>query len=122
MRADPNAHPTLEQQIAELWERRSELSPADGDALAVVQEAVGLLDSGEARAAEVDADTGEVTVNVWLKQAILLLFRLLDMQTIELGPFEFADRIPLKRGYAASGAGSCPGRPPAGGRSSSAAW
>ncbi len=109
MTADPNVHPTLEQQIGELWERRSELSPADGDALAVVQEAVGLLDNGEARAAEVDPDTGEVTVNVWLKHAILLLFRLLDMQTMELGPFEFVDRIPLKRGYAAAGVRVVPG-------------
>ena len=32
----------------------------------------------------------------WLKQAILLLFRLSKMETIELGPFEYADKIPLK--------------------------
>jgi len=99
----------LQSRIAELWERRAELGPSDGDALAVVTEAIDLLDRGEARAADVDATTGEVTVNVWLKQAILLLFRLSAMQTTEVGPFEYADRIPLKRGYAAAGVRAVPG-------------
>ena len=99
----------LQAQIEELWERRAELSPSDTDALQVVQEAIGLLDRGEARAAEVNPQTGEVTVNVWLKQAILLLFRLSAMETVELGPFEFADRIPLKHGFAAAGVRVVPG-------------
>jgi hypothetical protein len=38
----------LEAQITELWERRSELGPADGDARAVVDEAIGLLEIGRA--------------------------------------------------------------------------
>ena len=99
----------LKSGIAELWERRAELGTPDDDALAVVKQAVDLLDRGEARAADVDPATGEVTVNVWLKQAILLLFRLSAMQTVELGPFEYADRIPLKRGYAAAGVRVVPG-------------
>jgi 2,3,4,5-tetrahydropyridine-2-carboxylate N-succinyltransferase len=99
----------LEAQITELWDRRSELSPADADARAVVDEAIGLLDRGEVRTAELDATTGEVVVNVWLKQAILLLFRLAAMRTIELGPFEYADRIPLKKGFAAAGVRAVPG-------------
>jgi 2,3,4,5-tetrahydropyridine-2-carboxylate N-succinyltransferase len=104
----------LQAQIAELWERRSELTPQDHDALAVVREAVALLDCGEARVAELrtDAegkDTGEIVVNIWLKQAILLLFRLSALETMELGPFEFADRIPLKRGWAAAGVRVVPG-------------
>ncbi|HVF13082.1 MAG TPA: hypothetical protein VM942_00715, partial [Acidimicrobiales bacterium] len=99
----------LQSQIVELWERRTELSPSDTDAAAVVHEVIDLLDRGEARAAEIDAATGEVVVHVWLKQAILLLFRLSEMQTIELGPFEFADRIPLKTNYAANGVRVVPG-------------
>jgi 2,3,4,5-tetrahydropyridine-2-carboxylate N-succinyltransferase len=98
----------LQSQIEELWERRHELGPTDGDALAVVRQAIDLLDRGEARAAQV-TDTGEVVVNVWLKQAILLLFRLAAMETVELGPFEYADRIPLKRGFAAAGVRVVPG-------------
>jgi 2,3,4,5-tetrahydropyridine-2-carboxylate N-succinyltransferase len=99
----------LQSQIAELWDRRQELGPADGDALAIVRQAIDLLDRGDARAAEVDSETGAVTTNVWVKQAILLLFRLSAMETVELGPFEFADRIPLKRGFAAAGVRVVPG-------------
>ena len=99
----------LQAQIDELWERRTELTPDDHDALAVVREAVALLDCGEARVAEVDAGTGEVVVHIWLKQAILLLFRLSELETMEIGPFEFADRIPLKRGWAEAGVRVVPG-------------
>jgi 2,3,4,5-tetrahydropyridine-2-carboxylate N-succinyltransferase len=99
----------LQAQIDELWDRRAELTPDDHDALAVVREAVALLDCGEARVAEVASPGGEVVVNAWLKQAILLLFRLSALETMELGPFEFADRIPLKRGWAQAGVRVVPG-------------
>ena len=99
----------LPSQIDELWSRASELSPGDSDALAVVTEAVDLLDSGRARVAEVDPATDEVVVHQWLKRAILLLFRLRAMETVELGPFEYADKLPLKSGYAASGVRVVPG-------------
>ncbi|MFN2608505.1 MAG: 2,3,4,5-tetrahydropyridine-2,6-dicarboxylate N-succinyltransferase, partial [Acidimicrobiales bacterium] len=99
----------LAGQIDELWERRAELGPDDADAKAVVDLAVDLLDRGEARVAEVDAGTGEVVVHAWLKRAILLVFRVSAMQIIELGPFEYADRIPLKTGYAAAGVRAVPG-------------
>ncbi|GAC1320014.1 MAG: 2,3,4,5-tetrahydropyridine-2,6-dicarboxylate N-succinyltransferase [Acidimicrobiales bacterium] len=59
--------------------------------------------------AEIDETSREVTVNIWLKQAILLLFKLSAMETIELGPFEYADKIPLKHGYAAAGVRVVPG-------------
>ncbi len=98
----------LASQIDELWERRAELEPGDSDAGAVVLEAVGLLDTGAARVAEVDAD-GEVVVHQWLKRAILLLFKLSRLDTVELGPFEFADKVPLKGGYAAAGVRVVPG-------------
>ena len=86
----------LQAQVEELWERRAELAVADGDALPVVREAIGLLDSGEARVAEID-DDGEVVVHQWLKQAILLYFKCSAMQTIELNPFEYVDKVPLKQ-------------------------
>jgi 2,3,4,5-tetrahydropyridine-2-carboxylate N-succinyltransferase len=99
----------LQAQIESLWERASELTPDDGDALAVVTEAVGLLDTGQARVAEVDPATDEVVVHQWLKQAILLLFRLRSIETIETGPFEYADKLPLKQHYAESGVRVVPG-------------
>ena len=94
--------------IEELWERRDELTAGDADAFAAVKEAIDLLDAGEARVAELDA-SGEVVVHQWLKQAILLLFRLSAMETVEVGPFEYADKIPLKRDYDAAGVRVVPG-------------
>ncbi|MGH9067597.1 MAG: 2,3,4,5-tetrahydropyridine-2,6-dicarboxylate N-succinyltransferase [Acidimicrobiales bacterium] len=99
----------LEAAITELWERRDELGSDDGDALAVVREAVDLLDRGEARVAEVVPGDGRVVVHEWCKLAVLLLFRLSSLETVELGPYEYADRIPLKRGYAAAGVRVVPG-------------
>jgi 2,3,4,5-tetrahydropyridine-2,6-dicarboxylate N-succinyltransferase len=99
----------LREQIEELWDRAGELGPDDAAALDVVTEAIGLLDRGEARVAEVDDSTDQVVVHQWLKQAILLLFRLRSMETLEVGPFEFADKLPLKRHYADSGVRVVPG-------------
>lgn len=99
----------LSATIGELWARRTEIDPGDADAKAAVHQAMDLLDTGEARVAEVDPATGEVVVHQWLKQAILLLFRLSAMEIVEVGPFEFADRIPLKRNYAAAGVRVVPG-------------
>jgi len=103
---------SLPEQITELWERRDELSPADSDAFEVVRQAIDLLDRGEARVADVTGDgvaDDEVTVNEWAKLAILLLFRLTSMETMELGPFEYADKIPLKQGYHDAGVRVVPG-------------
>jgi len=98
----------LQSQVEELWERRAELAIADGDALPVAREAIDLLDRGEARVAEV-GDDGEVIVHQWLKQAILLYFKCSAMQTIELQPFEYADKVPLKSGYEQAGVRVVPG-------------
>ena len=97
----------LRSRVEEFWRRSDEVDLASPDARAVVHEAVGLLDRGEARVAEVVDD--EVVVHEWLKQAILLLFRQARMVTQELGPFEFADKIPLKSGYEAAGVRVVPG-------------
>ncbi len=86
----------LAREIERIWE-----GDERGDAAAAVEEAVRLLDEGEARVAEPATD-GWV-VNEWAKKAILLLFRLREMEAIEVGPFEYLDKIPLKRGYAERG-------------------
>src|SRR5258708_22608049 len=99
----------LRSQIEELWGRRGELVAGDDDALALVRAAIDLLDRGEERVAEIDDVTQQVSVNIWLKQAILLLFKVSAMETMEVGPFEDADKIPLKHGFAASGVRVVPG-------------
>src|ERR1700738_434979 len=98
----------LQATIAELWERRAERARGDTEATAAVREAIDLLDRGEARVAVINAE-GDVIVNEWLKQAIPLLFRLSSMETIEVGPFEYADKLPLKRGFAKAGVRVVPG-------------
>ncbi len=66
-----------------------------------VEEMVARLDRGEARVAErVD---GEWVVNEEAKQAILDYFRLRKVEPIEIGPFEYLDKIPLKRDYEQAG-------------------
>ena len=74
----------------------------------MVRQAIGLLDSGEARVAQLTAD-GEVVVNEWLKQAILLFFKVSAVEVTELGPFEYADRLPLKHGFKEAGVRVVPG-------------
>lgn len=98
----------LENRIRELWERRDQLSPADSDAVTTVTEAIDLLDTGQARVAEMDAD-GQVVVHDWLKLAILLWFRVSEMNTMELAPYEYVDKVPLKKDYAAQGVRVVPG-------------
>ena len=99
----------LAQQITELWKNRDDIKAGDQDADAVVSEAIELLDSGADRIAYVDESTGEVVVNEWLKHAILLLFKLRSIETIQGTPFEFADKIPLKTGYKEAGVRVVPG-------------
>jgi 2,3,4,5-tetrahydropyridine-2-carboxylate N-succinyltransferase len=89
----------LQERIEELWSRVGELSPADAEAAHTVTEAVDLLDRGAARVAETGPD-GRTVVHEWLKKAILLLFRLRELETTEAGPFEFVDKLPLKRDFA----------------------
>lgn len=99
---------SLESSVDELYARIDELDERDTDARITVEEAVGRLDDGSARVAEIAAD-GEVVVHDWLKRAILLLFRLEGITTERVGPFEYADRIPLKRGLADAGVRAVPG-------------
>ena len=98
----------LQATITELWDQRGDLAPDDAEANQAIYDAVRLLDTGEARVAEVTAD-GDVVVHEWLKLAILLYFKQSQMATMELGPFEFADKIPLKSDFQASGVRVVPG-------------
>lgn len=98
----------LQARIEELWGQRDQLDASDPAVTQAVAEAIDALDSGKARVAQV-LDDGTVQVNQWCKQAILLLFKTAKMSTIELGPFEYADKIPLKTGYAARGVRAVPG-------------
>ena len=62
---------------------------------------VDALDRGELRVAEKQGDTW--VTHAWVKQAILLYFAVRKMERIEVGPFEFHDKIPLKKGLDRAG-------------------
>ncbi|MDG2029038.1 MAG: 2,3,4,5-tetrahydropyridine-2,6-dicarboxylate N-succinyltransferase [Acidimicrobiales bacterium] len=98
----------LQSRIEALWVARETINADDPDVIATVHEAVDALDRGEARVAEVGAD-GSIVVHEWCKFAVLLLFRISKMETIENAPFEYADKIPLKSDFMARGVRVVPG-------------
>jgi 2,3,4,5-tetrahydropyridine-2,6-dicarboxylate N-succinyltransferase len=76
----------------------------DADHRRAVEDVVAALDRGELRVAQPpESEEGEWTVHAWVKQAILLYFAVRSMDRIEVGPFEFHDKIPLKHGLDAAG-------------------
>ena len=96
------------KQITQLFEAGSDWREVltASEAHDLVRSVIAMIDRGEVRVAEVGND---VVVNEWVKQAILMWFRVNDMETIEAGPFEYADKLPLKNGYAAAGVRVVPG-------------
>ena len=71
-----------------------------------VEEAIRLLDCGEIRVSEPIEESGKARIwktNPWVKQAILLYFELAEMKVMEMDPFTFYDKIPLKRDLEAQG-------------------
>ncbi len=92
-------HEELSKIINEAWENRALLS--ETLVINAIEQTVALLDTGKLRAAE---KTGEEwTVNQWVKKAVILYFPTRKMETIECPPFEFHDKIPLKKDYASLG-------------------
>jgi 2,3,4,5-tetrahydropyridine-2-carboxylate N-succinyltransferase len=69
---------------------------------AAVRATLRLLDAGELRVATPDG-AGGWTTHAWVKQAVLLYFAIQKMETTETPPFEFYDKIPLKKNLAAQG-------------------
>ncbi len=89
----------IKSRIENIWDDRSLLSTQDSkDAIRSVVE---MVDQGKLRVAEPDGDSWKV--NDWVKKAIVLYFPIQQMETIEVGPFEFYDKIPLKKNFAAQG-------------------
>ncbi len=89
----------LESIIDAAWEGRDEISPATGgEVREAIAAALNGLDSGSFRVAEKQGDGGW-QVNQWLKKAVLLSFRLYDMDLISGGPGAEApwfDKVPSK--------------------------
>jgi 2,3,4,5-tetrahydropyridine-2-carboxylate N-succinyltransferase len=85
----------LERAIGEIQASPSRLESAEGRG--AVEAVVEALDEGRLRVAE--KVNGAWQVRPWVQQAVLLYFRMRPMERVEVGPFEYHDKIPLKTGY-----------------------
>ncbi|MFN5347229.1 MAG: 2,3,4,5-tetrahydropyridine-2,6-dicarboxylate N-succinyltransferase [Bacteroidota bacterium] len=85
--------------IEKTWENRDLLQQQETQD--AVKSVVALLNEGKIRVAEPVQDGWQV--NDWIKKAVIMYFPIMKMETIEVGPFEFHDKIPLKNNYAAQG-------------------
>lgn len=87
---------TLITQIENAWNDRSLLETPDTQA--AIREVIEELDKGRLRCAEPTVDGWKV--NDWVKKAVILYFPIQKMETIELSPFEYHDKMKLKQDYA----------------------
>lgn len=85
----------LQTLIEQAWEDRALIH--EKDISVAIKTIIDDLDIGKRRIAE--PDNGGWKVNEWLKKAVILYFPLMKMQLIEVGPFQFHDKIKLKSGY-----------------------
>jgi 2,3,4,5-tetrahydropyridine-2-carboxylate N-succinyltransferase len=98
----------LETRINHWFEHISEMTPENIEARRDVELVITKLDDGQLRVAEI-GKSGDVIVYDWVKKAILLLFRLRGMEKIEVGPFEYYDKLELKTDYERRGVRVLPG-------------
>ncbi|MEM1216295.1 MAG: 2,3,4,5-tetrahydropyridine-2,6-dicarboxylate N-succinyltransferase [Bacteroidota bacterium] len=97
----------LRSLVEAAWDDRSLLR--DSETQAAIRSVLDQLNQGHLRVAEPvatpnnPATDGQWQTNDWVKKAVSLFFPVAQMSTIEVGPFEFHDKIPLKRNFAAKG-------------------
>ncbi|MAZ31253.1 MAG: 2,3,4,5-tetrahydropyridine-2,6-dicarboxylate N-succinyltransferase [Flavobacteriales bacterium] len=89
----------LKKIIEKAWENRSLLNKEYVQI--AIREVIEQLDKGRLRIAEPDDLVWKV--NEWVKKAVVLYFPIQGMKTIEVGPFEFHDKMELKKNYEALG-------------------
>jgi 2,3,4,5-tetrahydropyridine-2-carboxylate N-succinyltransferase len=89
----------MQNTIEAAWQNRELLN--DAKTQETINAVIEQLDKGSLRVAEPTTDGWKV--NDWVKKAVILYFPTQKMETIEVGPFEFYDKIPLKRNYAELG-------------------
>ncbi|MEJ8801953.1 2,3,4,5-tetrahydropyridine-2,6-dicarboxylate N-succinyltransferase [Pontibacter sp. H249] len=85
----------LREIIEQAWNNRELLQ--ESNTVEAIRAVIEELDKGTLRVAEPNGDDWQV--NEWVKKAVLMYFPIQQMKTIEVGPFEFHDKIALKRNY-----------------------
>src|SRR5690554_5736897 len=94
----------LKEKIEKAWDNRELLS--EEETISAIETVIDKIDKGELRCASPVIDSGVTTaweVNEWVKKAVVLYFPIRKMETLEVGPFEFHDKMALKKGYAKAG-------------------
>lgn len=81
--------------IEEAWNDRNLLK--EKSTVDAINQVIDKLDKGELRTAEIEK--GNWVINEWVKKAVVLYFPTRKMETIEVGPFEFHDKMKLKTNY-----------------------
>lgn len=89
----------LQQTIETAWHNRDLLT--ETSTIEAIRKVISLLDEGTLRVAEPTTDGWQV--NEWVKKAVVLYFPIQKMETLEVGIFEYHDKIPLKTGYKEKG-------------------
>jgi 2,3,4,5-tetrahydropyridine-2-carboxylate N-succinyltransferase len=89
----------LQTLIENAWENRALLKEVE--TRTAIEQVIEQLDKGTLRVAQPVADGWQV--NDWVKKAVILYFPIRQMETIEVGPMEFHDKMALKKNYAALG-------------------
>lgn len=89
----------LQQIIETAWDNRELLT--ETSTIEAIRKVIALLDEGTLRVAEPTTDGWQV--NEWVKKAVVLYFPIQKMETLEVGIFEYHDKIPLKTGYKEKG-------------------
>ena len=90
---------SLQQTIEQIWDKRELLQNQESQD--AIREVIKQLDLGQLRVAEPTENGWQV--NEWVKKAVVMYFPIQKMETIEVGPFEFHDKMPLKKNYAEKG-------------------
>jgi 2,3,4,5-tetrahydropyridine-2,6-dicarboxylate N-succinyltransferase len=85
----------LKSLIEKIWEDRSQLQQSSSQE--AIRSVIEQLDKGQLRVAEPTENGWQV--NEWIKKAVIMYFPIQQMETIEVGPFEFHDKIQLKKNY-----------------------
>ena len=85
----------LQEHIEKAWNDRELLKSEETKS--IIREVVSQLDKGVLRVAQPEGDGWKV--NEWVKKAVILYFPIQQMEVIEVGPFEFHDKIALKKDY-----------------------
>lgn len=86
----------MREIIEATWDNRELLKTAES--IKAIETVIEEIDKGRLRVAEPIAN-GEWQVNEWVKKAVVMYFPIRQMETIEVGPFEFHDKMALKTGY-----------------------